>query len=168
MQAQRMRRARLPPDWGPKSWSIRGKDLRRRKTLPPGRQATIGFSALIRTWKDATPRAEGYRFARQARYLGRWIRHSGWYPDWKLRLFHRKHGQWVGSYVHESVKVEGRVETLPGKILHYTCDSLEEHRQRIEFYTDLAAVELADRSGCPSRLRRSSAPLWAFMQSYFF
>jgi glycosyltransferase involved in cell wall biosynthesis len=124
--------------------------------------------AAVRSWKDATPRAEGYRFARQARYLGRWIRHSGWYPDWKLRLFHRKHGQWVGSYVHESVKVEGRVETLPGKILHYTCDSLEEHRQRIEFYTDLAAVELADRSGCPSRLRRSSAPLWAFMQSYFF
>ncbi len=124
--------------------------------------------AAVRSWKNATPQAEGYRFARQARYLGRWIRHAGWYPDWKLRLYHRKHGQWMGSYIHESVKVEGRVETLPGKILHYTCDSLEEHRQRIEFYTDLAAAELTDREERVRWLRRAIAPPWTFAQTYFF
>jgi len=54
------------------------------------------------------------------------LAHSGWYPDYKLRLFDRHRGRWEGAYVHESVVVDGSVETLPGEILHYTCDSLEE------------------------------------------
>src|SRR5579875_916917 len=99
----------------------------------------------IRTWKQSEPRAVAYRFARRARYLGRWILHSGWYPDWKIRLFHRGRARWQGDYVHESVVADGPIETLPGEILHYTCDTLDEHRKRIEFYTDLAAREMYDR-----------------------
>ena len=122
--------------------------------------------AAIRGWKTTEPSAAGYRFARRARYLGRWIFHSGWYPDYKLRLFDRRQGRWQGAYVHESVMVEGRVETLPGEILHHTCDSLDEHRKRIEFYTDLAAREMLDRGESVGILRRQLAPIWAFFRSY--
>jgi len=121
----------------------------------------------IRSWKDSEPAADGYRFARRARYLGRWILHSGWYPDYKVRLFNRRKGGWYGKYVHESVIVNGSVETMPGEILHYTCDSLEEHFQRIELYTDLAARELVDRGAGPNRIRRAFAPAWVFTNSYF-
>jgi len=120
----------------------------------------------VEQWKSSTPAASGYRFARRARYLGRWIGHSGWYPDYKLRLFDRRRGQWQGAYVHESVLVEGRVETLPGEILHYTCDSLQEHRARIEFYTDLAAREMFDRGKRASALGRWLAPPWIFLEAY--
>jgi glycosyltransferase involved in cell wall biosynthesis len=120
----------------------------------------------VERWKASTPRVNGYRFARRARYLGRWISHSGWYPDYKLRLFDRRHGQWQGAYVHESVAVAGRVETLPGEILHYTCDSLEEHRERIEFYTDLAAREMFDQGKQVSALGRVLAPPWIFLETY--
>ncbi|HEX5483572.1 MAG TPA: glycosyltransferase family 2 protein [Terriglobia bacterium] len=123
--------------------------------------------ASIRAWKNPQPEIYGYRFARCARYLGRWIRHSGWYPDYKTRLYNRHHGRWVGDYVHESVEAEGRVETLPGEILHYTCDSLEEHRQRIEFYTDLAAAQLVAEGRAISRAQRLMAPTWEFLRSYF-
>jgi glycosyltransferase involved in cell wall biosynthesis len=118
-------------------------------------------------WKKRKPVAAGYRFARRARYLGRWIRHSGWYPDYKLRLFDRRKGRWVGSYVHESVQVDGPVETLPGEILHYTCDSLEDHRRRIEFYTELAAGELLEQRRRIGWFHRRFDPWWTFAQTYF-
>ncbi len=121
----------------------------------------------VEQWKLSTPAASGYRFARRARYLGRWIGHSGWYPDYKLRLYDRRRGQWQGAYVHESVVVEGEVETLPGEILHYTCDSLQEHRERIEFYTDLAAREMFDQGDRVSALGRWLAPPWIFLETYF-
>jgi len=137
-------------------------------SLDADEELNADVQAAIREWKTTAPAASGYRFARRARYLGRWILHSGWYPDYKLRLFHRGAGRWVGDYVHESVIVSGGVETLPGEILHYTCDSLDEHRQRIEFYTDLAAREMLDRGESPGFLRRLLAPGWVFVQSYFF
>jgi len=121
----------------------------------------------IERWKAAEPRAAGYQFARRARYLGRWILHSGWYPDYKLRLYDRRKGEWKGKYVHESVEVAGPVETLPGEILHYTCDSIEEHAQRIEFYTDLAAREMMERGERVTRLGRLLAPPWIFAHTYF-
>lgn len=125
----------------------------------------------VRRWKPSEPDskhgARGYCFARRARYLGRWILHSGWYPDFKLRLYDRRHGQWQGAYVHESVAVRGRVETMPGEILHYTCDSLEEHRQRIEFYTDLAAREMIARGDRVRLAERLFVPPWVFAQTYF-
>jgi len=123
-------------------------------------------AAIVR-WKSCEPSAVGFRFARRAYYLGRWILHSGWYPDYKLRLFDRRCGGWRGPYVHESVFVNGRVETLPGSILHYTCDSLEEHRSRIEFYTDLAAREMLARGVRVGWARRVLTPPWVFAQTYF-
>jgi glycosyltransferase involved in cell wall biosynthesis len=121
----------------------------------------------IARWKTAEPNAAGYRFARRAFYLGRWILHSGWYPDYKLRLYDRRRGRWEGEFVHESVAVSGPVETLEGEILHYTCDSLEEHRERIEFYTDLAAREMIARGQRAGALRRLFTPPWVFFLSYF-
>jgi len=124
-------------------------------------------SAIV-SWKDSQPVADGYRFARRARYLGRWILHSGWYPDYKVRLFNRRKAAWQGKYVHESVVVNGRVATMPGEILHYTCDTLEEHLQRIELYTDLAAQEMRERGETLNFLQRWFDPLWVFIHTYFF
>jgi glycosyltransferase involved in cell wall biosynthesis len=121
----------------------------------------------IREWKHSAPSGGGYRFARRAQYLGRWILHSGWYPDWKIRLFHRNKARWVGDYVHESVTAEGPVETMPGEILHYTCDSLADHRKRIEFYTDLAAREMFERGRHAAFGSRLLAPIWVFFATYF-
>ncbi len=123
--------------------------------------------AAVREWKTAEPAAPGYRFARRARYLGRWILHSGWYPDYKVRLYDRRRGRWEGAYVHESVVVKGRVETLPGEILHYTCDSLDDHRKRIEFYTDFAAREMLEHGRSVNALARRLGPPWKFVDTYF-
>jgi hypothetical protein len=64
--------------------------------------------------------------------------------------------------------VDGPVETLPGEILHYTCDSLEEHAKRIEFYTELAAQEMLARGEKAGAFARLFAPPWIFFHTYFF
>lgn len=122
----------------------------------------------IQNWKTMEPTADGYLLARRARYLGRWILHSGWYPDYKVRLFNRNKGRWCGDYVHESAIVDGALQTMPGEILHHTCETIEEHLQRIEHYTDLAAREMFERGESVSFLRRSFDPLWTFFNTYFF
>jgi glycosyltransferase involved in cell wall biosynthesis len=120
----------------------------------------------VAEWKNSAPSAAAYRFARRARFLGRWILHSGWYPDWKVRLFDRRQARWEGDYVHESVVTEERVETLNGEILHYTSDSLSDHQRRIEFYTDLAAREMWERGERATGWRRILLPPWSFVHSY--
>ncbi len=136
-------------------------------SLDADEELDAAAQAAIRRWKASEPVADGYRFARRARYLGRWIFHSGWYPDYKVRLFNRRLAAWEGKYVHESVKVKGRVGTMPGEILHYTCDTLEEHAERIELYTDLAAKEMLERGDTAGFLRRGFDPFWVFLHTYF-
>lgn len=125
--------------------------------------------AAVRAWKasGARPGVAGYRFARRAHFLGRWIRHGGWYPDYKVRLFDRRRGRWEGAYVHETVELTGPVEGFPGEILHYTCDSLDEFQERIERYADLGAGELFARRARPGPLLRLVAPPWRFVHTYF-
>lgn len=122
--------------------------------------------ASLRSWKSSPAECAGYEFARRAHYCGRWIRHSGWYPDYKLRLYDKRRGSWRGEYVHESVAVNGRIGKLRGEILHFTCDSPEDHRRRVEYYTDLAAREMLASGAQPGALRRGAAPPWAFFRSY--
>ena len=133
--------------------------------LTPGLVAEI---QALRAAGDHHSGFGGWMMPRCARYLGRWIRHSGWYPDRKIRLYHRGRGAWKGERVHESVEVKGAVGELRSDLLHFTCDSLHQHLLTIDRYTSLAAQEIAE-SGTPARFRRLMVdPPWAFIRSYFF
>jgi glycosyltransferase involved in cell wall biosynthesis len=113
--------------------------------------------------------AEGYRIPRLAIYMGREIRHSGWYPDWQLRLFDRRRGRWNGNVIHESVRMdEGtHVEKLRGHLIHLTVDSTEEHEQMIrERYAPLAARQMHERGRRTNWLRMNTAGPITFLSSY--
>lgn len=127
---------------------------------------TEGLSGEITRLKQAGPDAQAYRMPRRAQYLGRWIRHSGWYPDYKVRLYDRRHARWVGEYVHESVQVEGAVGALEGDLLHYTCDSLSQHLRTLDRYTTLAAEELRAGGHKAGPARLLLAPPWTFFKTY--
>ena len=116
--------------------------------------------------KLTEPAFQVWSMPRLAQYCGRWIRHGGWYPDKKNRLYHRAFGEWVGSYVHESVKSEHPVGELKGHLLHFTCGSLSEHMQTVDKYTTLAASELAMK-GKPIPWRRLTLdPAWTIFRTY--
>src|SRR5579863_4426326 len=116
--------------------------------------------------KKNGPRFDAYTMPRLAQYLGRWILHSGWYPDRKVRLFDRRKARWVGDYVHESVKVNGRVGELHSNILHFTCDSLSEHLKTMDRYTTLAAEQLLATGEKVTWGRLVLEPPWTFFQTY--
>jgi len=110
--------------------------------------------------------ADGYSMPRLAQYLGKWIRHSGWYPDRKVRLYDRRKARWVGEYVHESVHVDGTVTGLRSNLLHFTCDSLSAHMKTLDGYTTLAARELTAKGISRSAYRLAIDPAWTFLRTY--
>jgi glycosyltransferase involved in cell wall biosynthesis len=99
-------------------------------------------------------------------YLGRWLRHSGWYPDYQLRLYRRGAGEWRGAYVHESFHARGSIGRLDADLLHYSVKSLAEHHERLGRYTTLAAQQLAAAGTRVSLAQLLLAPLLAFFKSY--
>lgn len=118
--------------------------------------------------KKAGPTYDAYTMPRLAQYLGRWILHSGWYPDRKVRLYDRRKARWVGDYVHESVKVEGSLGHLQSNLLHFTCDSLSSHLRTMDRYTTLAAAQIIDQNEPVGWRRLVFDPLWTFVNAYFF
>jgi glycosyltransferase involved in cell wall biosynthesis len=117
--------------------------------------------------KKHGPAHDAYTVPRLAQYMGRWILHSGWYPDRKVRLYNRTKAKWVGDFVHESVKVDGRVGHLESNLLHFTCDSLSEHLRTMDRYTTLAAEELVSRKTKIGLSKLILDPAWTFVRSYF-
>ncbi len=124
------------------------------------------LEAEIWNLKKSGPEFDGYTVPRLACYLGRWIYHSGWYPDRKIRLYDRRKAKWVGDFVHESVAVEGRLGRLQSNLLHFTCESLSEHVKTVDRYTTLAAQQLvADKVKVPLT-RLIVDPAWTFVKTY--
>jgi len=124
------------------------------------------LEAEIWNLKKHGPRYDAYTMPRLAQYLGRWILHSGWYPDRKLRLYDRRQAKWVGDFVHERLEVSGRIGNLETNLLHFTCDSLSEHVKTVDRYTTLAAQELAARKVRIGWWRLIVEPPWTFLRTY--
>ena len=116
--------------------------------------------------KKNGPEFDAYTMPRLAQYLGRWILHSGWYPDRKVRLFDRRRAKWVGSYVHESVMVEGTIGHLNSNLLHFTCSSLSEHLKTMDRYTTLAAEQLVNQEAQIGWKELALDPAWTFFRTY--
>jgi glycosyltransferase involved in cell wall biosynthesis len=108
----------------------------------------------------------GYRIPRVAFFMGRWIRHGDWYPDYQLRLFDRKHGRWEGGRVHESVKLQEKPEYLSGEIYHFTYGSLSDYLRRLEIYSNLAAFDYQQQGKSSNPLKLFGNPLAAFLKAY--
>jgi glycosyltransferase involved in cell wall biosynthesis len=119
--------------------------------------------------QDESQLADGYRVARRAFYMGRWITGGGWYPDHQLRLFNRRRGNWRERLIHESVVMnEGAtVATLRGDLLHYSMRDPAHHRQMIdERYAPLGAQQMYREGKRTSRLQVVTAGPLAFLRSF--
>src|SRR5580704_16590859 len=117
-------------------------------------------------WKQQRePQEIAYRVATRSNYLGGWIRHSGWYPEYRIRFYRRDRAQWVGA-IHESVCAEGPVGKLNGDLLHYTMATVAEHYAKMEGYTDRAAEDLYARGRRRWRGGMWVAAPWTLLQRF--
>ncbi|MCF8451426.1 MAG: glycosyltransferase family 2 protein [Taibaiella sp.] len=110
-----------------------------------------------------------YRMSRLTNYCGKWIRHCGWYPDYQTRLYDKTKGAWQELKVHEYWKPQQgeMIGTLRGDLLHYSFTSISAHLQKIEKYSELAAMAAVERGKSASILKVIFSPFWHFVSEYF-
>lgn len=114
--------------------------------------------------------ADGFCIPRLSFYMGRAIRHSGWYPDGQLRLFDRTKGQWKKVHIHESVEMKSgtRLSRLKNDILHFSVKSASHHHRMIgERYAPLAAEQMFADGKRTTPLKIAVAGPTAFLRHYF-
>ena len=112
----------------------------------------------------------GYKIPRLSYYMGRAIRHGGWYPDLQLRFFDRRRGRWNGAVIHESVKLDDGAEAgrLRGELVHYTVRDTAEHQRMIaERYAPLGARKMYLEGKRTSPGRAVFSAWFAFVRTYF-
>jgi glycosyltransferase involved in cell wall biosynthesis len=135
-------------------------------SLDADERVTSELAAEIRRTLEREPDARGFRIPRVTFHLGRWIRTTDWYPDYQLRLYDRRVAAWTGKYVHEGVKVEGRVGRLRGELQHHAYRDVAEHQETIDHYTTLAAKQMFEQGRRATALDVTLQPAFAFFRNY--
>lgn len=113
--------------------------------------------------------ADGYKISRLTFYMDRPIKHSGWYPDWKLRLYNRNKGVWKDLLVHETVQMtkDAKIEKIHQDILHYSVKDATHHHQMIgERYAPLSAEEMFKNGRTTSPLKIATVGFTTFLKNY--
>ncbi len=116
------------------------------------------------------PEADAYYFNRLTNYLGKWIRHSGWYPDQKLRLFKKDMGKWTGINPHDKIEMQknATIKYIKGDLLHYSYYSIEQHLAQINSFTTIGANEAFKKNKKSNWFIASIKAIWKFIRDYFF
>jgi glycosyltransferase involved in cell wall biosynthesis len=111
-------------------------------------------------------RVDGFAVRRHVFYLGRWIDHGGWYPDWKLRLVRRGRARWTGTDPHDRLAVEGAVARLPADLEHYTYRDFAQHLRTVERFAEVVAEEWRKEGKRFSLLDAALHPPAKFLECY--
>lgn len=112
---------------------------------------------------------DGYSFNRLTYYCGHWVRHCGWYPDKKLRLWDTKKGAWGGVNPHDTyiMKEGATTKHLKGDLLHYSYYSINQHVQQVNYFTDIAAKAYFEKGKKSNLFYILFSPWLKFFKSYF-
>jgi glycosyltransferase involved in cell wall biosynthesis len=122
--------------------------------LDADEELSAALRSSVLQWKTEKPEYDVYEMARLTWYLGAWIRHSRWYPDWQRRIYRRDKASFSGA-IHSALRFTGPVGRLHGNLLHYTIRSFAEHEAKLERYTTAIAREMFDGGR-----RNWRAPMW--------
>ena len=121
---------------------------------------------ILKIKKNCTK--DGYYFNRLNNYCGKWIKHGSWYPDRKLRLFHKNRGEWTGENPHDEFVTHksNTAKRVDADILHYSFYSVFEHLQQINKFTELAAEAALSKGKRSSIIKIIFNPKAKFLKDY--
>jgi len=111
-------------------------------------------------------KADGYFFPRLSQFCGKYVNHSGWYPDYVLRLFKRDKGRFSGSLVHEHLLLTGKSARLKTPLLHFSYLTPEDVKRKVKHYSDAAAQQMFASGRQSNRLEAVLRGSWAFVRTY--
>jgi len=134
-------------------------------SLDADEELSSALQTSLLEWKKHTPEFSVCEMARRTWYLGAWIKHSGWYPDFQRRLYRRDSAEFSGI-IHESLRFEGQTGRLSGDLLHYTVRSFDEHQANVQRYTTLAAQQMFGQGKRKWRAALWLATPWSWFQNF--
>lgn len=114
------------------------------------------------------PEFDGYMVPILPLFLGRWIRHCGWFPGYKLRLFRKEKAAMTPKKLHEGIRVAGEVGRLVNPLLHYAYPTVRSYFEKFPRYTDIAARELQEKGRRAGAFDLVARPFYSFLKMYFF
>jgi glycosyltransferase involved in cell wall biosynthesis len=108
-----------------------------------------------------------FQVKRITNYCGKWIKHCGWYPDVKIRIWNKNIGAWIGE-LHETIRFNKPVEihTLNGDLLHYSYHSISQHIAQINLFTDIGAKEAFKKGKRSNIFIITTKAFWKFIRDY--
>ncbi|HTY11043.1 MAG TPA: glycosyltransferase family 2 protein [Bacteroidota bacterium] len=135
--------------------------------LDADERVTPELASEIRTLLNSPPDHSAYSVARRAYFLGRWIRHSGWYPGRVTRLFRKDRASFSQAAVHEGLNIQGTTGRLRHDLLHFTDPNLFHYLAKFNRYTTLASKESFDGKKKFRPIDVVVRPPWSFIRMYF-
>lgn len=124
--------------------------------------------ALAKSIQEAiqNPKTNIYLLNRLSNYCGRWMKHTGWHPDWLPRLFRKNSAQYSPDLVHERLIYEDPAVQLDGLLLHYSFDNLESVLEKINRYSSAGAAQRLGKGKSSGLSGAIAKGLWTFFRSY--
>lgn len=138
-------------------------------SLDADEEVSPGLASSIRDLLAGTPKFTGYTMNRRNMYLKRWLKHSGYYPDPKLRLIQRGAAEFELRAVHEDMKMASPLGHLQGDLIHWAYPTLESFIEHANRYSSLGAqMEVEKHRAGFSFINIVLRPMVRFLYSYFF
>jgi len=131
-------------------------------------ELTPELMSEISEFKKSEPCYNSYDVARRAFFLGKWIRHSGWYPSRVTRLFNKNLISFNEKDVHENLTTSGPTGHLRNDLNHYTDPSIEHYFNKFNIYTSLAAKEFYGKGRMTSIADIIIRPVYLFFKMFIF
>lgn len=123
-------------------------------------------AAIARATAGSGEEPGGYELNRRTLYLGGWIDHGGWSPEWRLRLVRRGRARWEGTDPHDRLVCDGRIARLDGRLNHRPYRDIAHHVEKVNRYTDIMAQRRVQRGERASWLAVLLRPPARFLKMY--
>jgi glycosyltransferase involved in cell wall biosynthesis len=129
-------------------------------SLDADEEVSVELGEEIRGLLSGQPDHDAYFLPRRNFFLGRWIRHGGYYPDPKLRFFRRGNAQFEEHAVHETIRPAGPAGRLHGGLFHHAYPTLDAYIEHMNRYSALGATQVVARG-------KTSRSIFAFLWNVF-
>jgi glycosyltransferase involved in cell wall biosynthesis len=137
-------------------------------SLDTDERATPELREEIRKLLDRGPEADAYFVPRRNFFLGRWIRHCGFYPDFRQpQLFRKDHMRYRNDLVHERYEMDGRVGYLKAHVLQYPFRDIDHYLAKMDRYSDLMARRMVEQGRRFRTHQLVTHPVFTFFKMYW-
>jgi len=130
-------------------------------------RSTPEFADEVRRTLAEGPRCDAYMVPRRSHFLGKWMRHCGWYPDYRQpQFFNRKKMRYAADLVHEGYELDGKLGHFHADVLQFPWPTIERATAKLQRYSTLMAERYHAAGKRSSLFKLLTSPLFMFLKVY--